>query len=88
MTTEFKTSFARDLRSLAGKNLRRRLQEIIDLVEKAAGPEDIPNLKKLRGTTDLYRIRMGEYRVGIIIQGGRVTFVRCLHRREIYRYFS
>lgn len=45
------------------------------------------NLKKLKGGGNYYRIRVGEYRIGIIVEGDAITFVRCLHRKEIYRYF-
>ena len=48
--------------------------------------ESVP-LKKLSGTTDCYRLRLGEHRVGVTFDGETITFVRCLHRRAIYRYF-
>jgi len=35
-----------------------------------------------------YRIRTGTNRVGLIIDGDTVTFVRALHRSEIHRYFQ
>ncbi|MGH2412635.1 MAG: type II toxin-antitoxin system RelE family toxin, partial [Microcystaceae cyanobacterium] len=34
-----------------------------------------------------YRIRLGDYRIGLFIEGKTVTFARVLHRKEIYRYF-
>ena len=42
---------------------------------------------KLQGGDDFYRIRVGDYRLGIIVELEAVVFVRCLNRREIYRYF-
>jgi mRNA interferase RelE/StbE len=30
---------------------------------------------------------VGDYRIGISVEGDEVEFVRCLHRRDIYRYF-
>jgi mRNA-degrading endonuclease RelE of RelBE toxin-antitoxin system len=30
---------------------------------------------------------MGDYRLGFVFEQGVVTFVRCLQRKEIYRYF-
>jgi mRNA interferase RelE/StbE len=32
-------------------------------------------------------MRLGDYRLGFVFEQGAITFVRCLHRREIYRYF-
>jgi ribosomal-protein-alanine N-acetyltransferase len=41
----------------------------------------------LRGSSDFYRIRVGDYRIGVAVEGDEVEFVRCLHRRDIYGYF-
>ncbi len=49
--------------------------------------DEIRNLKKLRAEGNYYRIRLGDYRIGLTIEGDTVCFVRILHRSEIYRYF-
>jgi mRNA interferase RelE/StbE len=36
---------------------------------------------------DLRHIRVGDYRIGVVLEDGVVTFVRVLHRRDVYRYF-
>lgn len=87
MKTEFRSSFVGDLSAIKKMNVRQRIEELIELVEQAQNPDSIHNLKKLRGSGNYYRVRVGEYRVGLILKGGVVTFVRCLHRKEIYRYF-
>ncbi|RKY93503.1 MAG: hypothetical protein DRQ01_04625 [Ignavibacteriae bacterium] len=48
---------------------------------------DISNLKKIQGTKDYYRIRMGNHRLGMIIKKGEVELIRILHRKDIYKYF-
>jgi mRNA-degrading endonuclease RelE of RelBE toxin-antitoxin system len=48
---------------------------------------DIGNLKKLKGDENAYRIRIGDYRLGIFFDGETVIFARVLHRKDIYRYF-
>lgn len=46
------------------------------------------DLKKLSGGRGAYyRIRVGDYRLGLEVEGDVVVFVRCLHRRDMYRYF-
>jgi len=47
----------------------------------------IPNLKKLKGFKKHYRIRVGDYRAGVIIEGENVIFERLLHRKDIYKYY-
>lgn len=44
-------------------------------------------LQKLSGTPNYYRIRVGDYRIGPALEDDMVVFVRCLHRKDIYRYF-
>jgi mRNA interferase RelE/StbE len=84
---EFRASFAKDLRSVRDKGLSKQIKEAIELVEQVQRLEEIANLKKLRGKGNYFRIRIGEYRIGIAVENDTVTFVRCLNRKEIYRYF-
>lgn len=41
----------------------------------------------MEGHANFYRIRIGQYRVGIVLEAGVVDFVRFLHRKDVYRYF-
>ena len=86
MKLEFKNSFAKDLKGV-DKGLANRLRKVIEEIECAESPAEITNLKKIRGSGNYYRVRIGDYRVGIIIAGETAEFVRFLHRKEIYRYF-
>jgi mRNA interferase RelE/StbE len=87
VTPEFRTSFTRDLRRVRDRSLFKRVQETIEEVEAAGSILEIRNLKKLRTEGRYYRIRLGDYRIGLIVEGDTVVFVRLLHRSEIYRYF-
>ena len=87
MKTAFRESFAADLSSITDAALLRRIRQIIEQVEAAPTFQRIPNLKRLEATGKYYRIRVGDYRIGFVFERGTVTFVRCLHRKEIYRYF-
>jgi len=86
LKVEFRSSFLKDVKALRDKPLKERIKAAIAQVESAANLQEIHNLKKLRGGSDLYRIRIGDYRLGLVCQEGTVIFVRCLHRREICRY--
>ena len=86
MKVRFKASFASDLRALKDKSLLDRVKALIAAVESAETLLEIPNLKKLRGGA-YYRVRLGDYRVGLVADGNAIVFVRVLHRREVYRYF-
>ena len=87
MKVQFRASFARDLRKLSDPQLLARVKAIIQQVEAIDRFGDLPHLKKLSAGVGCYRIRLGDYRIGLVVEGDLVTFVRILHRREIYRRF-
>lgn len=87
MNVEFKSSFARDLRAIRDRPLLARLQAVVQSVEQAETLSALPNVTRLQGGDSFYRIRVGDYRIGIVLEAETVVFVRCLNRREIYRYF-
>ncbi len=87
MNVRFKDSFDKDLAKLKDKTLLRRVKELIEFVERSRRLSDLRNLKKIKGGGAYYRIRVGDYRVGLTVDPNTITFVRLLHRKEIYRYF-
>jgi mRNA interferase RelE/StbE len=87
MNTSFRKSFARDLKKIKDQELLDRIRKVIEAVEEADDLQEIGNLKKMAGTTAFYRVRVGDYRIGIAIEGDTVDFVRCLPRRDLYRFF-
>jgi mRNA interferase RelE/StbE len=87
MRVSFRASFIRDLRSIRDGKLAARIQQTIEDVEQAGTLNDVPNVKKMQDLKNFYRIRVGEYRIGLYMEHEIVTFLRCLHRRDIYRHF-
>lgn len=85
-------SFEKDVSKMNNKALRKRLAEMIEQVKEADSKEEIRNLKKIQGYEAYYRIRLGDYRIGIEIiekdEGEDIAyFIRFLHRKDIYKYF-
>lgn len=59
----------RDLKKIRDESLRRRVREAIEQVEAAETLREIPNLSKMSGPSGLYRIRVGDYRIGLVVEG-------------------
>ena len=76
------------------KSVQKELDRLPDkianrILTRLSALEDNPrpaDVKKLKGR-DAWRIRVGDYRLGLAFEEEVVVFVRVLHRREVYRYF-
>jgi mRNA interferase RelE/StbE len=86
MNIEIRKSFTKDADKLPAP-FKRQLATIVDAIEKAGQPNQLPDCKKLTGYKTAYRIRMGQYRIGFYYENKTAELVRILHRKEIYRYF-
>ena len=78
------------------KELARLPKEVRERVEKLAFGDEIKKdpflggkVGKMVGYKTYYKIRVGDYRVGLHIdrQNRIIKFMRVLHRKEIYRKF-
>lgn len=87
MQVEFRPLFVRDLRAFKDRKLRQRIEAVIIEVEAANSLAELRNIKVIQGSPNFYRLKVGDYRLGIYLQEDVVAFVRVLHRKEIYRYF-
>ena len=88
MKVNYLPSFIRDLKTPKKSPVYSSLYSLVfQEILNYNSPEQIPNLKKLRGDDPAYRIRLGDYRIGVFIDGETITFARVKPQRDIYRYF-
>jgi len=87
MKTEFKASFLKAVKKIKDDQLKADIVDAINNVESAQNLNQIVNLKKLRGYKQYYRIRIGNYRIGIKLEANTIFFVEVDHRKNIYRIF-
>ena len=80
---EFKPSAFRQFESLS-RDVQDRLRRKIESLSHTPRPHAV---EKLEGSENLYRIRIGDYRVIYEIQDNKliVLVVKVGHRRDIYR---
>ena len=87
MKVAFRDSFAKDLKGVKEKRLLNRVREVIESAEKATSLTELPNLKRLKGAGNYFRVRVGDYRLGVALENDAVVFVRFLNRKDIYKRF-
>jgi mRNA-degrading endonuclease RelE of RelBE toxin-antitoxin system len=87
MKLKYATSFERDLRAIKEQSVRSQVRAALETLQGAPSLREVSNVKKLQGEENAYRIRVGEFRIGAVLQDDTLVLVRFLHRRDIYRYF-
>lgn len=87
MELEFRESFLKDIDRLNEKGVKKKITAVILESKAASSLSEIRNLKKMEGSENYYRVRIGDYRIGVKLQDKTLVFLRCLHRKDIYRYF-
>ncbi|MEI7582218.1 type II toxin-antitoxin system RelE/ParE family toxin [Runella sp.] len=87
MKVEFLAKFDKDLDKLTSQRVKDDIISAIENVEQAQKIAGIQNIKKLKGAKIAYRIKIGEYRIGLYIEGKTVEFARVVHRKDIYKFF-
>ncbi|MFC5804938.1 type II toxin-antitoxin system RelE family toxin [Streptomyces formicae] len=82
---EFTAAARRQLRSIDRTTALRILHALSRLGDDPY--RDDADVKKLAGHDDLYRLRVGAYRIAYTIDDGKLVIlvVEVGHRREIYR---
>ena len=87
MNVTFRSSFVRDLKKVRDRAVLAAVRTVLEQMEAANALDAIPELRKLAGASGFYRIRCGDYRIGLSISDGVIECVRCLHRRDIDKRF-
>ncbi|PZU98918.1 MAG: plasmid stabilization protein [Pseudanabaena sp.] len=88
MEVKYCQSFLKDLKNLKGSSIYQRISEIaFTTLPETQSLQELSNIKAMQGHSNRYRIRVGDYRIGIEISGNTVEVIRTLHRKEFYRYF-
>ncbi len=87
-TIQYTRTFLREMARLPNE-IRPRVETIAFGPELAQDPFLQGRTQKLTGYQFYYKIRVGDYRIGLYINTDeqRVEFQRVLHRRDIYRRF-
>ena len=87
MKIKIEKSFDKDISKIGDKKILQKLKDIIFRIESAKNLSEIGDIKKITGYQFYYRIRIGDYRLGIEVIYGEAMLMRFLHRKDIYRYF-
>jgi len=87
MQVVFRSAFNRQVQKLKEKKIKNKTILVIKNVEDAGKISEIKNIKKLSGHSSAYRIKLGNYRIGLFIEEDIAEFTTIVHRKDIYKKF-
>lgn len=80
-------SFNKDLSRIKDRQLAIRIERIIRKLEAAQSLTEISGIKKMTGSANAYRLRIGDYRLGFFLINEAIQLTIFAHRKDIYSSF-
>jgi mRNA interferase RelE/StbE len=88
MKIEYSEQFLKDVKKLKNTANYHAIKRLcFEELPQAETLSDVSHVKKIRGYRDYYRIRVGDYRIGLKEEGDVIILMRVMHRKDIYRIF-
>lgn len=87
MTVLYQKKFLKDLHAIP-VSVRKRIEHFsfIELLSIKSFNQ-IKGIERMTGYLHYFKLRFGDYRLGIHFNNDTITLERVLHRKEVYRYF-
>ena len=88
MKVLYAKALLRDIETVSrNPGVKKRLSKLIETLKAIDTLDEIRHIKKIEGYDCYYRVRIGDYRLGLKISEDTIELIRFLHRRDIYRRF-
>jgi mRNA interferase RelE/StbE len=87
MIVRFHKSFTKDLSKIRDKSTRKKIKKAILKLEDSPSFDNISNMKAIKGEKNAYRLRAGDYRIGLYLKTDGIELIRVAHRKDIYDLF-
>jgi mRNA interferase RelE/StbE len=84
----YRKAFLKDIKRLKRQPVYNKVFELVFMTLPTIKTiRELSDVKSMKGFSNRYRIRIGNYRIGIEMQDDFIEIVRVLHRRKFYRHF-
>ena len=87
MKVSFDKSFHKRIVKIKDKAVLEKIKFAILSVESAENVQQIANIKKMEGFKTYYRLRVGDYRIGLELKKDTFSFITIADRKDIYKIF-
>lgn len=87
MIITYNRGFKKDLEKIKDAKLKEALKEKIVELKDKQDLSQVRGVKKISGHPTAYRIRIGQFRLGLFYSNRKVSLQRFVKRNDIYKVF-
>ena len=87
MQIEFRKKFLKELSKLPNPYQNNIEKFVFNILPNCNNIGEIGKIEKMSGYRDYFKIRFGDYRVGIKKENNIIIVETVKHRKEIYKFF-
>ncbi|MGZ4969436.1 MAG: type II toxin-antitoxin system RelE family toxin [Methylobacter sp.] len=87
MKVEYSKKFLKELAAVPS-DIRSKIENFVfDELVSTTSIYEMGKVEKMKGYDGFYKVRFGNYRLGLILKNETITVKTVMHRREIYKFF-
>jgi mRNA interferase RelE/StbE len=87
MKVEYSKKFLKQLASVPGDNRSKIESFVFEELVSASSIYEMGKVEKMKGYDGFYKVRFGNYRLGLVLENEMITVKTVMHRKEIYKFF-
>ncbi len=88
MKVRYAKSFDKDIDGIRNNpQVKKHLLEVIVRLKEIDSLDEVQGIRKIEGYAGYYRLRIGDFRLGLKLIEDTLELIRFLHRKDIYRRF-
>ena len=87
MKVEYSKKFLKQLATVPS-GIRSKIESFVfDELVSTSSIYEMGKVEKMKGYDSFYKVRFGNYRLGLMIENEIIAVKTVMHRKEIYKFF-
>ena len=87
MNIIYTRSVMKDVQAIKQEKTKNQIRKTIEEIKNARSLQEVSGIRKMKGHSTAYRIRIGNCRLGLLFEQDTVILMRFLKRSDIYNVF-
>lgn len=87
MNVSYSKKFLKQLASIPSETRIKIEEFVFNELISVSSTSSLGKVEKMQGHHGFYKVRFGNYRVGLAIENEVIIVKTVMHRREIYKFF-